>query len=81
MTDAPDSRLVARYIGCQIFDVREHIEIVFTRQPVRGVGSALKYAHGFERLSSNVYRARSNPNNIFAAHAVLAEFGYSEERP
>lgn len=72
------SRLVAQYDGVQIHDIRDKIEVLFTKTPRRGVRGALKYCADFERHTQFSYRARSNPQAIFDAQAVLREF-YGEE--
>lgn len=74
------ARLVAKYDGAQINDLREHVEVHFNKPPRRGVVGALVYGHGFRRHTRRSYWAASKPEAIFAAQGVLAEFGYREDQ-
>lgn len=73
-------RVVASYRGVQLLDAREHVRIVFTDVPRRGVLVALRFCAGFRQHGSEslVFERAMSPAAIFEAQGVLAEF-YGKE--
>lgn len=79
--DAEKPRTVCRYLGMQICDARDRIQVVIDGEPPRGVRWSLRN-EGFSRRSNGIWEAPHTPMSIMAARAIGSEFfGNEQETP
>lgn len=73
--EADKPRLISAYSGMNILDARDHIRIVLTREPPKGVRYELKRA-GFNPMpgDSATFFRTTNPQAIFDAQMIGATF-------
>lgn len=72
-------RIVCRYLGAQIRDAREHVQVVLTIEPPRGVKNSLRHA-GFRPTGvDGEWRRAHSPIAVIKAQAICNTFFKTEE--
>jgi len=76
-TDTP--RIVCSYQGAQIRDAREHVQVVFTVEPPRGVKNGLRES-GFRPTGPNgAWQRKHTPIAVIKAQAICNTFFEPEQ--
>lgn len=70
---AEPPRVVSRYRGVQLQDAREHLLVVFTAPPKRGVKYCLRDL-GFRALANGDFDKPMSARAIFQAQGLFNEF-------
>jgi hypothetical protein len=78
--EADKPRVVCRYKGAQIRDAREHVQIVFSVEPPRGVKGCLRI-EGFQPTGPDgAWQRRHTPIAVIKAQAICNTFFQPEEQ-